>query len=226
MRALPWRPVRPAKLLGPLFLLLTALSLTGCVRVHAGLGLTTDDRVAGRIVIAGYGAPDGDPNTQIAVPQDLSDRVSVAPYKADGYNGTQLSFDGLTFDELRELAEADGHHNRFQFNFHRSGGLVALSGSVDLTEIQPSHADVIIKVNFPGQILNTDGHNENGTITWKPRPGQVSLLSATAEYSGVPSVGLVGWMVLVGGFAVTVAVVVGLLALAAHRRNARALGVG
>jgi hypothetical protein len=218
--------VQPAKLLLPLFLLLTVLALAGCVRVHAGLGLTTDDRVAGRIVIAGYGAPDGDPKTQIAVPQDLSDRVSVAPYKADGYTGTQLSFDGLTFDELRELAEADGHHNRFQLNFHRSGGLVAMSGSVDLTEIQPEHADVIVKVNFPGPVLNTDGRNEHGTITWKPKPGQINLLSATAEYSGAPSVSLFGWMVLVGGFAVTVALVVGLLALAVHRRNARTLRAG
>jgi hypothetical protein len=225
VRAVPWRDVRPGRLL-PVFLLLTALSLTGCVRVHAGLGLTTDDRVAGRIVFAGYGAPDGSPDVQIAVPPELSDRVSVAPYKADGYTGTQLSFDGLTFDELRELTEADSQHNRFQLTFHRSGGLVAMSGSVDLTDVQTDHADVIVKVNFPGTVLNTDGHNDNGTITWKPRPGQISLLSATAEYSGTPSVSLLGWMMLVGGFAVMIALVVGLLALAAHRRNTRRLGVG
>jgi len=224
--AVRWRPARPATVLGPLFMLLVALSLTGCVRVHAGLGLTTDDRVAGRLVVAGFGIPDGDANVQFAVPQDLADRVTTAPYKADGYTGTQLSFDGLSFDEVRELSESANHSNRFQVNLRRSGALVALSGSVDLTQISSSHADVIVKVNFPGTVLSTDGRNDNGTITWKLKTGQINLLSATAEYSSAPPVSWFGWTMLVGGFAVMVALLVGLLALAAHRRNTRTIGTG
>ncbi|MDQ2585752.1 DUF3153 domain-containing protein [Saccharothrix yanglingensis] len=212
---------RASALLLPV-LLLALLSLTGCVRLHAAMALSQDDRVSGEITAATPPTRDDDPGPRLKVPGELAGRVTTKPYAADEYVGTQVFFSGLTFDEVRALSIAtSASSSRYQLNFRRSGDLVTLSGSVDLTQVPPERADIQVKISFPGEIIDTNGREEdNATIAWAPKPGQASMLNATVRYAGANSVSYFGWTMLVAGLTGGAALIVVVLAAVAHRRNA------
>jgi hypothetical protein len=201
--------------------LLAFFTLTGCVRLHAAMALSQDDRVSGEITAATPPTQDNDPGPQLKVPNELASRVTTKPYKVDDYVGTQLSFSGLTFEEVRALSLAtSASSSRYQLSFRRSGDLVTLSGSVDLTQVPPERADIQVKISFPGEIVDTNGREEdNSTIAWSPKPGQASMLTATARYAGENSVSYFGWTMLVAGLTGGASLIVLILAIVAHRRN-------
>jgi hypothetical protein len=212
---------RARVLLLPVFLLLAAFSLSGCVRLHAAMAVSEDDRVSGEIIAATPPTADNDPGPQLRVPSELASRVTTKPYKVDAYAGTQLFFNGLTFDEVRTLSLAtSSSSSRYQINFRRSGDLVTMSGSVDLTQVPIDRADIQVKISFPGGVVNTNGREEEeGTIAWSPKPGQASMLNATVQYAGADSEGMIGWVFLVGALTGGAALIVVVLALIAHRRS-------
>ncbi|MFC6090426.1 DUF3153 domain-containing protein [Saccharothrix lopnurensis] len=211
---------RASALLLPV-LLLAAFALTGCVRLHAAMAVSQDDRVSGEITAATPPSRDNDPGPQLKVPEELATRVTTKPYQVDDYVGTQLFFSGLTFDEVRVLATAtSASSSRYQLTFRRSGDLVTLSGSVDLTQVPPERADVQVKIAFPGEIIDTNGREEDeATIAWAPKPGQASMLTATVRYAGANSVSYFGWTMLVAGLTGGAALIVLVLALVSHRRS-------
>ncbi|MBB5808506.1 hypothetical protein F4560_008274 [Saccharothrix ecbatanensis] len=211
---------RASALLLPMFLL-ALFSLTGCVRLHAAMALSSDDRVSGEITAATPPTQDNDPGPQLKVPNELASRVSTKPYKVDDYVGTQLSFSALTFEEVRALSAAtSASSSRYQLSFRRSGDLVTLSGSVDLTQVPPERSDIQVKISFPGEIVDTNGREEDdATIAWSPKPGQASMLTATVRYAGENSVSYFGWTMLVAGLTGGAVLIVLVLALVAHRRS-------
>ncbi len=211
---------RASALLLPVFLL-AVFSLTGCVRLHAAMALSQDDRVSGEIVAATPPTQDNDPGPQLKVPNELAGRVTTKPYKVDNYTGTQLFFSALTFDEVRALSTAtSASSSRYQLAFRRSGDLVTLSGSVDLTQVPIDRADIQIKISFPGEIVDTNGKEEEPTtIAWAPKPGQASMLTATIRYAGENSPSYFGWTMLVAGLTGAAALIVLVLAVVAHRRS-------
>ncbi|CAL9591909.1 DUF3153 domain-containing protein [Saccharothrix sp. NPDC042600] len=211
---------RATALLVPV-LLLAVFSLTGCVRLHAAMALSQDDRVSGEIVAATPPTRDNDPGPQLRVPNELASRVTTKPYAADNYTGTQLFFSGLTFDEVRALAAAtSASSSRYQLNFRRSGDLVTMNGSVDLTQVPPERADIQVKISFPGDVVETNGREEeSSTIAWSPKPGQASMLQATVRYAGENSPSYFGWTMLLAGLTGGAALIVVVLAIVAHRRS-------
>lgn len=202
-------------------LLLAVFSLTGCVRLHAAMALSQDDRVSGEIVAATPPTRDNDPGPQLRVPNELASRVTTKPYAADNYTGTQLFFSGLTFDEVRGLAAAtSASSSRYQLNFRRSGDLVTMNGSVDLTQVPVERADIQVKISFPGEVVETNGREEeSSTIAWSPKPGQASMLQATVRYAGENSPSYFGWTMLLAGLTGGAALIVVVLAIVAHRRS-------
>jgi hypothetical protein len=204
-----------------LVFLLATFSLTGCVRLHAAMAVSADDRVSGEIIAATPPTADNDPGPQLRVPSELSSRVTTKPYKVDAYAGTQLFFNGLTFEEVRTLSTAtSSSSSRYQLTFRRSGGLVTMSGSVDLTQVPADRADIQVKISFPGGVVDTNGREEeSGTISWSPKPGQASMLTATVQYAGAESNSFLGWILLVGALTGGAALIVVVLALVAHRRS-------
>lgn len=211
---------RATALLVPV-LFLAVFSLTGCVRLHAAMALSQDDRVSGEIVAATPPTRDNDPGPQLRVPNELASRVTTKPYAADNYTGTQLFFSGLTFDEVRALAAAtSASSSRYQLNFRRSGDLVTMNGSVDLTQVPPERADIQVKISFPGDVVETNGREEeSSTIAWSPKPGQASMLQATVRYAGENSPSYFGWTMLLAGLTGGAALIVVVLAIVAHRRS-------
>lgn len=213
---------RSSALLVPAFLLLALFSLSGCVRVYAAMAVSEDDRISGEIVAATPPTQDNDPGPQLKVPPELASRVTTKPYRVEAYAGTQLFFNGLTFDEVRTLSVATSSSNsRYQLNFRRSGDLVTLSGSVDLSQVPAERADIQVKISFPGAVVNTNGREEeNGTIAWSPKAGQASMLTATVRYAGADGTSFFGWTMLVAGLTAGAALIVVVLALIAHKRSA------
>lgn len=211
---------RASALLLPV-LLLASFALTGCVRLHAAMALSQDDRVSGEIVAATPPTQDNDPGPQLKVPEELAGRVTTQPYRVDDYTGTQLFFNSLTFDEVRALSVATSASNsRYQLNFRRSGDLVTLSGSVDLTAVPGERADVQVKIGFPGEVVDTNGREEDGSvIAWAPKPGQASMITATVRYAGPNSQSWFPWAMLVAGLTGGAALIVVVLAVVAHRRS-------
>ncbi|WP_433270131.1 LppM family (lipo)protein [Actinosynnema sp. CS-041913] len=211
---------RASALLLPVFLL-AAFSLTGCVRLHAAMALSQDDRVSGEIVAATPLTDDNDTGPQLKVPNELAGRVTTKLYRADNYTGTQLFFTGLTFEEVRALSIAtSASSSRYQLGFRRSGDLVTMSGSVDLTQVPIDRADIQVKISFPGEIVDTNGREEEPTtIAWSPKPGQASMLTATIRYAGENSPSYFAWTMLVAGLTGGAALIVLVLAIVAHRRS-------
>lgn len=193
----------------------------GCVRVHAAIAVSTDDRVSGDVVIAALPSAQNGQGPQLTIPTTMAAQVTSKSYKADGYVGSELSFTNLTFAEVSALATAiSNEHGTYKILFQRSGNLVNLDGSVDLSQLSTiKGVDVQIKVTFPSPPVRQDGTLAGNTVTWTMKPGQITSFSAADQYTLGNTRGWRFWSLALGGGGAIVSVFVVLLALWARRRN-------
>lgn len=212
-------PLSTRRLALTLLGLLCALVLSGCVRASLTMAVTEDDRVSGELVLLTQPAREGDPGPQLKVPAELASRVRVMPHSRDGYHGSQLFFNGLTFEELRRLSFAtELLSTNYRLQLRRSGGLVTLSGSVDLTALTPERTDVQLRISFPGRVASTNGKVQADGISWSPKAGQITEVAATVSYADQRTESWQQWALIVGGGTGTVALLVYVMAFVAHRR--------
>jgi hypothetical protein len=201
-----------------LFAVLT-LSLTGCLRIHAALAVSPDDLVSGELIVAALPVSEQDAGPPLTIPPELNDRVRAEKYAQDGYVGQKVTFKELRFTDVATLVESISEAKQYRMSFRRAGGRVTLAGSVDLTQVPKDRADIQIKIAFPGSVTRTDGDEDDGTISWSPKPGTVTEFNAIAEYSDDGGESLMKWVTIVGGGALLASVIAALLALIAHRRS-------
>ncbi|MBC6450785.1 LppM family (lipo)protein [Actinokineospora xionganensis] len=199
--------------------LLAVLTLSGCVRVQASMTVSENDLVSGQLVIAAVSIKQGDTGPTLKIPPELAGKVKTQVYAADGYVGQTISLQELTFAEVGILSDSITVGKQYRLSFRRAGDLVTMAGSVDLTELPKDRADVQFKVTLPGTVNRTNGVNDNGTISWKPKPGAVTEFNATAQYTDSSGVSWTKWVTIVGASAVGVALLVLALALFSHRRT-------
>jgi hypothetical protein len=217
-------PVRVA--IFTVVLLAAGFLLGGCVRVHAAFAVSAGDTVSGDLIAGAKPSAQANQASSLTVPAALTGRVTSRTYNADGYSGTELTFRNLSFPELANLANAvSGTNGHYQISFSRSGDLVSVVGSVDLSEVPAAGTDVQIKVSFPGNVLRTDGtqNQSNGvtTVSWTPKAGKVTTFSATAQFSPGRTRAWWFWALALGGGGALVAGFVTWLALLARRRQLR-----
>lgn len=167
-----------------LLIVFAALTLvTGCSRVRTALAVQPDDTVRGEIVLATPTRGPDDPGPVVRIPPELTDDVDVATYREEDYVGSRLRFSGLSFADVSMLtsvaAEADG---RTQFVLRRVGNRVLAEGTVDLATVSADRADFQLKITFPGEILETNGDAEAGTVTWVFEPGEKGEVRAVAGF--------------------------------------------
>ncbi|RJQ78670.1 DUF3153 domain-containing protein [Pseudonocardiaceae bacterium YIM PH 21723] len=200
------------------FLLLTCLALSGCLRLQSSMSVTEEDRVSGDLVIAVQGT-DG---PKFQVPTSLEGKAKAEPYKEGDYTGTHLVFNNLTFDEVRDLVTQPSMYQKaYQFTLRRSGDSVNLTGKIDLSQLKKGTegTDIKVSIEFPVPPANTNGELDGNKVTWAPNPGEVTELNATIRYAGADNASWLSWTIVVGLCAGAVAVLVGALALNAHRRQ-------
>jgi hypothetical protein len=219
----PARPSRRTSAGAVLALLLfgALVLLGGCTQVHTALAIQSDDTVTGDIVIGTAGGP----APEITVPPPLGGEVSVTPYQDAGYVGSRLRFSGLRFDQVNSLvAVAPKAAGRMKFELRRAGGLIALSGQVDLSAVPVDRADVQLKVAYPGDLVSTDGQDDSGTVSWVFTPGQVSQFNAVISSADPSAPSVARWSLLVA--AVVAAAAVSVVLLAKANRNPPVRGAG
>jgi hypothetical protein len=198
---------------------LVGVLVSGCLRANVAMTVSADDHVSGEILVAARSL-DGQAPVPVQPPPDLAGVVQAEPYAVDGRAGMRLSFNGLTFDQIERLGMAlgpPGHRDRLRLT--RSGSLVTIEGSIDLTALANTDTAVSIQVNAPGQVLSSNGRTNSGTVSWQPAPGQVTPMSVTYQFSGTGREDWVGWAVLVDGGGLATALFVAMLALVSHRRT-------
>lgn len=203
--------------------LTVGLMVTGCVRIQVGLALSGTDLVSGDVVAAAQPNPASPQGPKLVVPREMADQASTKPYSANGFVGTELTFSNLTFNQLAQLISAGtDQKSHFSLTFMRTQqDLVNFGGSADLTQLTQG-AQVQLKVSFPGPVLNTNGDNNAGTVTWNLPAGQVSTFNATSQYANGGFVRpWTYWAQVLGGAGALIAVLVALLALWARKRNIR-----
>lgn len=194
-------------------------SLSGCLRVHIALAVSADDRVQGELIVASIQAGDQDNGPTLVIPPELKDRVRTEKYVDGDFVGQKVTFSNLRFVDVTQLVQTISEAKQYRLSLRRSGDLVTLAGSVDLMQVPPERADVQIKVAFPGSVSRTNGNEENGTVSWTPKPGAVTEFNAIADYASGGGDNWVRWALLVGGAALLASIIATLLALIAHRRT-------
>jgi hypothetical protein len=182
--------------------------LTGaCVKADVSLTVRPDDQIDGSIVMAvdrGFAPPGGQ------TPDGLLDAVSQRvfhgtatgsrqePYADAQYVGRRVTIQGMSLLDF-DRGTSDGG-----LKIVHQGGQFRLSGTVDTADLAraagPSPADpssriartfdVLIRVTFPGPVLEGNGSVSGDTVTWRPRLGERLVLSAVADDNpGAP-----GWL--------------------------------
>lgn len=219
------RPVSRSTSLLVLLLLAVPL-LAGCLRGQMSLGISSDDRVSGELVLA-VPATDGATGPTVAVPDALADRVSVEEYSAQDdagtFIGSRIFFDDLSFAEVGLLGGlVEQGSDAYRLELRRAGDIVALEGEVDLSAAPG--ADVALRVNFPARVATTNGERVLGSdseVRWTLPAGSSTLVQATARYADPSVRSFTGWTFLLGGVVGAVAVLVAVLALLARDRSPR-----
>ncbi|MDA3649275.1 DUF3153 domain-containing protein [Saccharopolyspora indica] len=211
----------PRRRAASLLVLITVLGtlLGGCLRVNASLNVSGEDLVSGEVLVTTESL-DGQVPFELRPPDALADRVEVVPFRAENRVGSRLSFRDLSFAEVESLAGAlSQSDSRYRLNLSRSGSLVIVDGSVDLTPLADTDSAVDLKVSAPGEITNTNGQESAGTVAWSLEPGTVTELSAIYQYSNASGGDWIGWALLVGALTFIAAALVAVLALRTHLRN-------
>src|SRR5690606_13830509 len=97
--------------------------------VQVSMGVSSNDRVSGRIVAAVVPASAEDTGPQLTAPEALAAKVRVEPYNQDGYVGSKVFFEDLSFGDVQQLSQLNEQaQGMIQLQFQRSGDLVSLNG--------------------------------------------------------------------------------------------------
>lgn len=208
-------PSSRLRILPLLGLLLAALALSGCARVQAALAVQPDDTVTGQVVVATPETGPDDPGPAITLPPDLESDVDVSEYRQDGYAGSVLRFDGLSFEQTAKLTQAVGPvGSKVRFEMRRVGSRVLIGGAIDLTTVSVDRADFQLKMNFPGQVLESNGDADSSEVAWTFTPGEVGDFSAVVAYPDPQAPSPLNWTL---GLAAIVALASGAVVLLARR---------
>jgi phosphatidylinositol mannoside-binding LppM-like protein len=201
-------------------LVAVGLLASGCVRAHASLAVSSSDLVSGDVLIAALPTAEAPKGPQVDIPTSMANRVTVKPYDRDGYAGHDVVFHDLSFTEITALANSiSGENASYHITFQRSGDLVTMSGSVDLTQLPTTGVDVQLKVDFPGPVTHSDGTANDDVVSWTMKAGGLTSFTATDQYALGNSRSWRFWALSLGGGTAIVSAFILLLALWARRRN-------
>lgn len=208
MRA--WGAVRAAALGAA-----TAVLLSGCIKLDVDLTVRPDDRVDGTFIVAvskqvAAFMPGGAANLDQLIPGgDLqvngAEDVQSAPYEDDEFTGQRITFIGAPLEEASAGTGRPG-----DLTIKHDGDRYRLDGTLDLTvgdlsNLPPevsqnvnteelfSKAVVRVHVTFPGRVEESNGEISGCSVTWQPKFGTETELSAVARDNGGCRDGLRWW---------------------------------
>ncbi|WP_166741668.1 LppM family (lipo)protein [Cumulibacter soli] len=225
---------RPLARLAVVFVAVVMVTLSGCLRYTEALTIHRDDAVSGIIIIAAR-APDPVSASQapaipadaaLQPPQSASEDIVVASFTHAHEAGYKVTFTHASFDDVAAFAPLGEHGGELVLS--RDGDMLEVSMSVDLSydgldtqgaEYISKTAELTVSLTVPGSVIDTNGVESGGTLTWDLTPFEVNTLTASvhspcadgATQGGTRSIDPY-WAAVFGGGAVLVAVAGWLLA--------------
>jgi hypothetical protein len=94
----------------------------------------------------------------------------------------------------------------------RAGNRVVVAGRVDLTTADVDRADFQLKISFPGQVLDTNGDADAGTIGWVFDAGEVDDIEAVVAFDDPQAPSPLNWTLGLAGVVALASAAVVLLA--------------
>lgn len=176
---------------------LSALLLSGCVKLNIDLQVSANDTVSGNAIIALSDALAGLAETDSEnFGEGLyseGDGIRQIPYSEGGFTGTQIFFQGVPLEIFSQSNSEDDF-----IKIVRQGDNLVTSGSFDLGDdgINSDDADVLggdfiegilsssdisISISYPGEIIETNGKIEGNTVTWFPEFGSKNEIRAIVK---------------------------------------------
>lgn len=189
----------------------TAIALTGCVRVEVNVDLQEDDTVNGEVItafsqemleLAGEDALDNILSSEQNIDGSVTERYESDDTNDDGnpaYVGTRTIF------AKQPLAEFDAAGEGV--DIVRDGDDFVVSGEPEDLGTQtggqelPSDAQVSLSVTFPGEVSDHNGELDGTTVTWDltTHTGAIEARgSASASGGGFPVWLIIAIIALVG----------------------------
>lgn len=231
------RPIRPActrravrAVVAVLLLLAASASLTSCMERSSYVG----DRLWGDLIVAQKSSGDANGATgtsngvpRIEVPQSMAGNVVAEDYDADGFRGTRITYSALPVGVFNQLGDLllEAYPNSsvsMQLSTKRSGDVVRLRASADLTPLTAGKDLIVMTVRFAGSISATNGQQTaDDTVRWTPQPGTTADLSAEADYPDPGTAAFDDWTWLLIGITLAVVLIVGGIAYLARDSSPR-----
>ncbi|MFV0534925.1 MAG: LppM family (lipo)protein [Cumulibacter sp.] len=219
----------PISRLAVVFVAVMMVTLSGCLRYTEALTIHRDDTVSGIIIIAAR-APDPVSASQapaiptdaaLQPPQSASEDIVVSSFTHAHEAGYKVTFTHANFADVAAFAPLGEDGGELVLS--RDGDMVAVSMSVDLnydgldaqgTEYIAKTAELTVSLSVPGSVIDTNGVESGGTITWDLTPFEVNTLTASVHSPRTDASAQGGtrsidpyWAAVFGGGAVLVAVV-------------------
>ncbi|MFW2512741.1 LppM family (lipo)protein [Demequina sp. SO4-13] len=207
--------------------LVSALALTGCVRVEMNIDLAENDTVSGDFIfavsqelleIAGEESIEDMLGAEESIPGGTTERYESEDEDGDGspdFVGTQTTFSDLPLEDFAAAGEG--------LRIERDGDDFVVSGAADdLTEQTggeelPDTATATMSITFPGAVSDHNGELDGNTVTWNllEHSGDVQARGSASTDSGFPL-----WMILVlAGIIGIGAGIAGVLIVSSRRKS-------
>ncbi len=200
-----------------------SLLLSSCLKVNMDLTVSSDNKVSGTVIFAvdksvlqatGQTADQLLSGNPLASPG--AQGVTTAPYEDDTFIGQKITLDA---EPLSQFASDSSGSDALQIV--REGDQFKVTGVMDLSNtsqgtgnpqmdqlIQQAMqtADIQISITFPGEIASSNGTVDGNTVTWKPKIGERTEITAVASAKSSSSfpilwiaIGAAVLVVLIGG---------------------------
>lgn len=183
-------------------MVLLVVSLSGCFKLDMSLELSPDNTVDGSIILAVnraqaelFGGEDalreslsGEGGSLIdGAPESGS--VETRDYEDDDWIGNEYVFEDVG---LEEFSGADTG----ELSITRDGDTFVVEGVLDLSQgTEPDagaaalleSAETEISITFPGEVQSSNGVEDGDTVTWSPKAGESTEISAVGSAeAGLP----------------------------------------
>ena len=163
-----------------------AMALVGCVRAEVDLTVTEERTVEGTILLAWHTdfleRIERDPaEAQQEILDDLTDDapdgMACQPFEDAEAIGVTCTLDGVHLEDVNQVEAFDQ-----RLTLVEAGDDVVLSAVIDLDEVPVDETmEAIVRVTFPGRVIDASGPIDGQTVTWEPELGQRTELKATAR---------------------------------------------
>ena len=216
--------------------LVTALSLTGCIKFDVALTVSDKDTVSGQATVAvskqlaslGEGAATSSGTNGLFAE---GNGITSSKFDDGSFVGSTYKFEAVPLTEFGTKDPKSG-----SLSIVREGDNLVTTGSFDLGSSASADADnpfaaamlasvsssaqMKISITYPGEVIETNGVIEGKTVTWTPKFGEVTKINAIAKSP------LTNWaliFVLIGAAVVIAAGVIVFVVLRRKKASAAAM---